>query len=173
MSSIFQQVPIIVLKSLNSSLNFLTKAEEYIQEKGISEETILSARLASDMFPFSKQIQMISDNGKSLVSRVTGLQAPKYEDKETSILELKERITKTIDFINSIPTEKYDEGNNQKIVLPMIPGKYQNGLDYVNFYGLPNLYFHVVTAYSILRNQGLKLGKTEYLNGLVLHDLES
>lgn len=173
MSSIFQQVPIIVLKSLNTSLNFLTKAEEYIHEKGISEETILSARLAPDMFSFSKQIQMISDNGKSLVSRVTGLEAPKYEDTEATILDLKERITKTIDFVNSIPTEKYDQGINQKIVLPFTPGKYQNGLDYVNFFGLPNLYFHVVTAYSILRNQGIKLSKTEYINGLVLHDLES
>lgn len=162
----------MVLKSLNTALNLLTKVETHIQEKDISEQEILSARLYSDMFPFSKQIQMISDNAKGLVARITQTEAPKYVDTETSITELKERLEKTILFVQSVPLEKYSELNNYKIVLPFIPGKYQTSLDYITDYGLPNLYFHVVIAYAILRSKGLVITKMDYINGLNLQDLE-
>lgn len=173
MSSIFTQTPKMVLKSLNTTLNLLTKIEEYCKENNLEESTYLQARLAADMFPFIKQIQMITDNSKGLISRITLTENPKYEDTESTISELKDRVNKTIQYIKEVPLEKYSDSDKHKIVLPFMPTKYQTSLDYVTDYGLPNLYFHVVTAYSILRNQGIVLGKMDYINGLNLQDLES
>jgi len=172
MSSIFQQTPKMMIKSLKTTLNLLDILEVFIQDNGKSEKELLSAKLSEDMFPFVKQIQMISDNAKGLVSRITNSPAPKYEDYETTIIELKERINLTIEYVNSIPLENFSESINHKITLPFIPGKYQTALDYVTDYGLPNLYFHVVVAYSILRNSGVKLKKMDYINGLNLQDIE-
>lgn len=171
MYNIYTQTPKIVTKTLKSVLNLLNKAETFVNDGLVTEVKLIEARLAPDMFAFNKQIQVATDNAKGIVSRLSGTENPKYEDTETTIAELKTRVQKTIDFIESIPEESYNDANEVKVVLPYMPGKYQTALDYVTDYGLPNLYFHVVTSYAILRNLGLPVSKMDYINSLNLKDL--
>ena len=161
MYNIYTQTPKIVTKTLKSVLNLLNKAETFVNDGLVTEVKLIKARLAPDMFAFNKQIQVATDNAKGIVSRLSGVENPKYEDTETTIAELKTRVQKTIDFIESISEESYNDANEVKVVLPYMPGKYQTALDYVTDYGLPNLYFHVVTSYAILRNLGLPVGKID------------
>lgn len=171
MYNIYTQTPKIVSKTLHSVLNILTKAENFIKDGLATESQVLEAKLAPDMFAFTKQIQLVSDNAKGIVSRLASMENPKYEDNENNLVELKARIQKTIDFISGISEDAFDDSHNVKVVLPYMPGKYQDSLDYVTDYGLPNLYFHLVTSYAILRNLGLPMGKMDYINSLNLKDL--
>jgi uncharacterized protein len=160
-----------ICKSLESIIAILEKTKTWSQESGITEEQILNARLAPDMFNFAKQIQILSDNAKAVAGRFAEVEIPKMEDKETSLEELIERLQKTLEFIKNIPENKYQKAQDQKIILPHIPNKYQKAQDYAKNYAIPNFYFHMVVAYSILRNLGFKIGKSDYLGKLELFDL--
>jgi hypothetical protein len=160
-----------ILKSLNTTTNILEKAQTWAKESGKSEAELLQARLATDMFPLVKQITMLSDNAKGVATRLSGAENPKYEDNESTFAELIERIKITREFILSIDQQEYTKAHQQKIVMPWIPDKFQSAEDYVRDYALPNFYFHMVTAYAILRYQGMPLGKSDYIGGLNLQDL--
>ena len=160
-----------ILKSLNSTINILEKAQAWAKESGKSEQELLQARLATDMMPLIKQFMILSDNAKGVASRLSGVENPKFEDNETTFVELVERIKKTREFILSIDQQEYTDAHQQKIVMPYFPGKFQSAEDYVRDYALPNFYFHMVTAYAILRNQGMPLSKGDYIGGLNLQDL--
>jgi len=160
-----------IQKSLNSLISILEKAQTWAKETGKSDEDVLSARLAPDMFPFVKQVTMVSDNAKGVATRLSGTENPAYEDNETTIAKLINRVKKTREFINTIEEQDYTDAHQKQIVLPYIPGKYQTAQDYVRDQALPNFYFHFVTAYAILRNQGMPIGKSDFIGGLVLNDL--
>ncbi|MGA9658611.1 MAG: DUF1993 domain-containing protein [Asticcacaulis sp.] len=156
----------VVLRALTNLQGILTKAQGWAEEKNVKEETVLGARLALDMLPFAKQIQLVSDTAKGAAARLGGVDNPSYEDNEASFAELQARLQKTIDFIKSVPEANFEGSETREIVM-----KFPNrtiefvGLAYLTGFVIPNLFFHVTTAYAILRHNGVPLGKSDYLGG--------
>jgi hypothetical protein len=124
------------------------------------------ARLAPDMLPLKNQVYIATDGAKGCGARLAGVEIPKYEDVETTLPELKARVAKTIAFLKTLDRKSFTGSENKDIVLkfPNATLEYKGG-DYVNKFVLPNVYFHITTAYGILRNRGVALGKTDYLGG--------
>ena len=163
----------MLTKSMRSLVKILENAQQWAVQNGKSEDDLLQSRLAPDMFPLVKQVQLVSDSAKGVASRLSGIEIPSYEDTEVAIFELIDRLNRTIEFVEAIPAENFDNAEGVKITMPrLFPGKYMTSSDYLSEHGLPNFYFHVVTAYAILRNAGMPLGKSDYINGLNLMDLE-
>jgi hypothetical protein len=161
-----------VNKSLKSMINILEKTKTHILENNLDESEFISKRLAPDMFDFKKQIQMLSDNAKGMTSRFAGIENPKWEDNETTIDQLIERLQKTQDFVSQVSEEQLRNAENIKIELGFIPGMYQTGEGYLQNYAIPNFFFHLTVAYSILRANGVNLGKSDYIGQLELIPLE-
>lgn len=157
-------VPVFV-RMLGNLLTWLDKAEAHAAARKFDAANFLSQRLAPDMLPFTRQIQIASDNAKGCVARLAGLEVPKWEDTEASIAELRARVQKTIDYVQSVPAGQIDGSEGREIVLPMRSGEPRrfNGEDYLRFWVLPNFYFHLTTAYALLRHAGVELGKADYL----------
>lgn len=142
----------------------LDKAEAFAKQKNFDAAVLLNARLAPDMFPFTRQVQIATDTAKGAAARLAGIEVPKYEDNETTVEELRARIAKTLAFIESIDAAKYVGGEDRDVALPRRDGTLNlKGLDYFLGIALPNLYFHVTTAYVILRHNGVDLGKKDFL----------
>lgn len=158
------------VRSLEATKGILKKAAEFAKEKQIDEQNILQARLALDQFPFVKQVQMISDYAKGTAARLSGKENPKMEDNEKSLSELVERMDKTIAFLQTLKAEDFDGAEEREVAIYFMPGKFMYGLEYLNSMALPNFYFHLTTAYSILRGYGLNLGKADYIGNLTLRD---
>jgi uncharacterized protein len=159
-----------VTKSVVSLKNILSKIPDFIEKnKGqwgnytISEEYVLSCRIAPNMFPLTRQVQIVSDNLKAMVSKITGVEAPQMEDNETTVTQLIERLEKTLEFVGSISQDKYEGAENRQARLRYMPGKYFEMEDFVVDYAIPNIYFHIVTAYNILRQLGVEVGKNDYI----------
>lgn len=130
------------------------------------EEAILNDRLIFDQFPFIRQVQIACDNAKNGVARIAEVEAPKMEDSEKTVAELKARIQRTIEYLKTIKPEHMAGKDNGTVTLPYFPENPMPTGGYAAGYLLPNFYFHVTTAYSILRKNGLDIGKTDYINGL-------
>jgi hypothetical protein len=160
-------VPVFI-KMLSNLDHLLTKGAEYAQEHGMNEATLLDDRLAPDMFPFAKQIQIATDHAKGAVSRLCGIEAPVYEDTETTVAELHERIAKTIAFLETIRPEQFDGAKEREVRIKYIPGGHFDGYTYLTQYALPNFFFHVTTAYALLRAMGVVIGKSDYVGPLSL-----
>ncbi len=143
---------------------FLDKAAAYAEAKKFDVSVLINARLAPDMLPFVKQIQIASDNAKFGVARLANLEAPKFEDNEKTFDELRARVKKTIDFIKSVPASAFEgaEDRDIKIVMPNRTIE-MKGLTYLRGWVLPNVFFHVTTAYLILRHNGVDVGKRDFL----------
>lgn len=158
-------VPIIV-RALSNLDAILTKAEAWAAEKNVKDETVLAARLALDMLPFVKQIQIATDNAKGLAARLGGVDNPSYADDEATFAELHERLQKTIAFIKSVPQSGFADSAGRDIVIKF-PNRTMEftGLDYLTGFAIPNVFFHVTTAYAILRHSGVPLGKSDFLGG--------
>jgi len=156
----------VVLNGLNNLKKILTKAETWAAEKGVKEETVLNARLALDMLPFSKQIQLVSDTAKGAAARLSGVDVPSYADTETTFAELHERLQKTIDFVKSVDATGFEGSESRQIVMTF-PSRTMEftGLAYLTGFAIPNFFFHVTTAYAILRHSGVPLGKPDFLGG--------
>lgn len=140
----------------------------HILEKGEAHGGIdpAEARLAPDMLPLMKQVHIASDTAKGCAARLAGVDNPKFEDVETSFPELKARVAKTIDFLKSLDRSQFAGAENKQIVLKFPNSTFEfSGADYVGKFVLPNAYFHITVAYSILRNRGVALGKNDYLGG--------
>lgn len=153
-------LPISRMKALISLIDTITTQA---QEKNMSDETILALSLSPDMLPFAKQIQIISDNAKGMVSRLSGTEAPKYEDNEKTLEELKARLNKTITYLETFSEADFANAATAEARFPWFPGVHMVWADYVLGYGLPNFFFHVVTAYDILRHHGFQIGKSDYI----------
>lgn len=162
----------VFVKFLNALDGILGKAEVFLKEKGLSEATLLDLRLAPDMFPFLKQVQIVCDNAKGTSARLAGVEVPSHADEETSLVELRARVKKTLEFLATLPESSFQEAATRQITLSYFPGKYMTGFDYTREYAMPNFFFHLTTAYSLLRKEGMDLGKTDYMGGsLPLKDL--
>jgi hypothetical protein len=147
------------LRMLNNLLAIITKAEASPEAA-----KLLEARLAPDMHELTRQFQMLSDSAKNGVARLSGQTPPAMPDTEKTFAELKARLQKTIDFVKSVDASAINGSEDREVVLKFPNGEMKfTGLDYLNHFLLPNFYFHSATAYAILRNQGLPVGKMDFL----------
>ncbi len=158
----------VFTRLLRNLSTIIDKAEQWTTERKIDPNAILQARLAPDMFTFTRQVQIATDMAKGTCARLTGQQPPSYEDKEASFAELKARLAKTIAFLESLPAASFDGAETRPIKLLLgPPGKQTErnfvGLDYLTGYGTPNVYFHYSMAYALLRHNGLEVGKKDYI----------
>lgn len=149
---------------LSNLSKILTKGELYAKEKKFSPDVLVNARLAPDMFPFSRQVQIATDTAKGCAARLAGIEVPKFPDVETSITELQTRIEKVIEFLQTVSADMVDGSETREINLKVGPRELKfNGQDYLLNFVIPNIYFHVTVAYAILRHNGVDVGKTDYL----------
>lgn len=142
----------------------LDKAQAHCEAKKIDPAVLGGMRLIADMFPLSRQVQIACDTAKGAMARLAGAEIPKHEDTEQTPAELKQRIAKTIDFILSLKADKVDGSEDREIVLKL-GGKETRftGMQYLLGHATPNFYFHVTTAYNILRANGVDIGKRDYI----------
>jgi hypothetical protein len=157
-----------VFKNMLGNLShFLDKAQAHAEAKKFDPAVLVESRLAPDMLPFKKQVQIACDATKNGLARLSGGEAPKFEDNEATLAELKERIRKTMDFLDSVPRSKIDGCEDKDITFPVGRDvtRTLKGEAYLLNVALPNLFFHVTTAYAILRHNGVELGKSDYLMG--------
>ena len=154
-------------RMLTNLHHILGKAEQFVDTKKIDPTALTTYRLSPDMLPFTRQILIACDAVKNGVARLGGLEAPKFDDTEASLAQLKDRIQKTLDFIATVPPSAIDGTEDKEITFPAGPGKTRTlkGQDYLNGWMMPNMYFHITTAYSILRHNGVEVGKIDYLLG--------
>lgn len=159
-------VPVFML-SLANLRALLEKGQAYAIEKGIAEGVLLDAKLAPDMFPLVKQVQIVTDNAKGAVARLSGKENMKFEDNEKTFAELFARIDKTITYLADFNEADFNGAAEKKITLPwMAEGTYYEAPTYLRHFVLANFYFHLTTAYDILRNQGVVIGKTDYIGNI-------
>jgi len=157
-----------VFKNMLGNLShFLDKAQAHAEAKKFDPQVLVDDRLAPDMLPLKKQVQIACDAVKNGLARLSGVEAPKFEDKENSLPELKERIRKTLDYVNSVPRDKVDGCEDKDITFPAGRDvtRTLKGEAYLLNVAFPNMFFHVTTAYAILRHNGVELGKGDYLVG--------
>jgi len=162
----------IATQSLDVAMNLLTKAESFVTERGINEYELMQATLAPDMFSFIKQIQLISDSAKGYPARLLGNAPVSMSDTESTIAELKERIVKTQALLATYATADFSNADTQHIAFSWMTGKHFIGKEFILDFAIPNMYFHLTTAYAILRNQGVPLGKMDFLLHVKMHDGE-
>lgn len=162
--SMYQASVPVFLKTLGNLSGILKKAEAYAVAKKIEPGVLVNARLAPDMLPLARQIQIASDAVKGFGARAAGVDVPSFADTETTFAELQARIQKTVDFLKTLKPEQID-GTEQKEVTLKVGG---NDLaftvqNYLLHFAMPNFFFHVTTAYAILRHNGLEIGKKDFL----------
>jgi hypothetical protein len=150
-----------ILRNLSAILD---KAQAHCAAKKIDPAALTAYRLYPDMFPFTRQVQIACDTAKGAVARLAGVEIPKHEDTEQTLADLKARIAKTLDFVDSVPASKIDGSEEKEIVLQMRSGERRfKGLQYLLGHAYPNFYFHVTTAYNILRHNGVEIGKADFI----------
>ena len=153
-------------RMLGNLAKILDKAAAFAEARKVDPAVLLNSRLAPDMFSLTRQVQIACDMAKGAAGRLGGGEIPKFEDDETSIAELKARIAKTLAYINGVGAAGYEGAEDRDIVLQLRSGELRfKGLSYLRDFVLPNVYFHITTAYGILRNRGVALGKPDYLGG--------
>lgn len=153
---------------LGNMPRWLDKAEAHAQARRFDPVVYLGLRLAPDMLPFVKQVQIASDTAKGCVARLAGQEIPSFPDTETTLDELRQRIQRTLDFVRSVPASAFEGAETRAIEIPLRnrePLKF-TGQAYLLHFALPNLYFHATTAYALLRQAGVEVGKGDYLGSL-------
>ena len=150
-------------KTLTNLSAIIDKAQKNAEARKFDANVLLQSRLAPDMFNLIRQVQIATDAAKSGVAKLCGVEAPKWEDSETTIADLQARISKTIDYIKSANTTQFEGWESRKTLNPRKEGKYLPGNEYLYQYVIPNFFFHVTTTYAILRHNGVDIGKNDYL----------
>jgi hypothetical protein len=151
---------------LNNLSAIIDKAEAHCAEKKIDPSILINFRLRPDMLPFARQIQIATDGVKGCPSRLAGAEVPSFPDTETTFAELKARIAKTIAHVKSFTPSQIDGSEDKDITLKFGPNEFKfKGQDYLTNFVLPNFYFHLTTAYAILRHCGVEIGKRDFLGG--------
>jgi len=158
-------VPVFV-RMLDGLAAWLDKAEAHAQARKFDPDVLAGVRLAPDMLPFASQVRIACDSAKFAVARLAGEEAPKFADDEGTLAELKERVRRTLDYVRSVAPGRIDGSEERDIVVPRRgePVTMQ-GEAYLKHFALPNFFFHVTTAYALLRHNGVELGKADYLGG--------
>ena len=150
-----------MLKNLSAILD---KAQAHVEAKKLDPAAFTTYRLFPDMFPLTRQVQVACDAAKGALARLAGVENPKHEDTERTFAELKARIAKTIDFISAIKPAQIDGSEDKEIVLKLGAREVKfTGMQYLLGHATPNFYFHVTTAYNILRHNGVELAKRDYI----------
>ena len=153
-----------VLGSLSA---ILEKGTVLAATKKFDSSVLVASRLAPDMLPLARQVQIACDTAKNGAARLAGVEAPRFEDNEKSIEELRTRIARTIDYLKTIPVSAFEGAEQRDIKVPAGERTLEfKGLAYLQRWALPNLFFHATTAYNILRHNGVEIGKRDYLGGL-------
>jgi hypothetical protein len=162
--SMYQASVPVFIRMLGNLSAILDKAAAHAEAKKIDPSFLIRDRLAPDMLPFSFQIQTATDHAKGCTARLAGIEAPKFEDTETTFAELKERIAKTLAFVQSVTPAQIDGSEQRPITLNLRRGELKlDGQSYLLHFALPNFYFHITTAYAILRHNGVDLGKLDFI----------
>lgn len=156
-------VPIFTRMLRNLSV-LLDKAEAHAKARKFDSSVYLGLRLAPDMLPFVKQVQIACDGAKFGVARLAGIEAPKFADEEATLAELKERIERTVAFVESVTAAQLDGTEDKDVVVPRRDTSMTlKGEFYLKHFVLPNFFFHVTTSYVLLRHNGVELGKIDFL----------
>jgi hypothetical protein len=151
-------------RALNNLSHILKKGEEYADAKKIEHEVLLNARLFADMYPLIRQVYIATDMSKGAAARLAGVEVPKYDDTEVTFEQLQARIAKTLAFIDTIKPEQLVGSETRDITITVRKTDLHfTGQDYLLKWVMPNVYFHVTTAYNILRHNGCELGKSDFL----------
>ena len=162
--SMYQASVPVFIRTLNNLVGILEKGAKYAETKKIDPNVLLNSRLFPDMFPLSRQVQIASDIAKRGVAQLAGMEAPKFEDTETTFPELIDRIQKTISYLDTFKPEQIDGSEEKTITLQMRDNTLSfQGLPFLLYFVLPNVYFHVTTAYDLLRHCGVEVGKQDFL----------
>jgi hypothetical protein len=156
-----------LLRTLNSISAIIDKAQAHCTAKKIDQSVIVNYRLAADMLPFSRQIQIMSDQAKGMGARLTGAELPSWPDSETTLDDLKARIAKTVDYVKGLKVDAFKGAETRDISLKAGNNEFKfKGLEYATTWVFPNFYFHATTAYDILRHAGVEIGKRDFLGGV-------
>ena len=156
------------LKSLSA---ILRKGAAHAKARKIDPAVLVNARLAPDMYPLSRQVQIACDMAKFGAARLAGVKPPRYPDRESTFPELLARVQKTLKFLRRVKRAHVDGSENREIVLKFPRGSFKfRGLPYLTGWVLPNFYFHVIAAYAILRHNGVDLGKMDYVGSIPTKD---
>jgi hypothetical protein len=166
---IYQQSVVQMSKMLRNLDAWLAKAEAFAAHKEISPDDFVSFRLAPDMRPLSFQVQAACDNGKYTAARLAGVDAPKHEDDETTMAQLRARVASTLEYLDGLDERQFEGAAEREVELGFLPGQACYGADYLCEMALPNFYFHLTTAYDLLRMAGVAVGKRDYIGSLTLH----
>ena len=154
----------VILQALNGLRKVVDKAEAHAKSRKIDEQALLQMRIFPDMFPFVRQCQIVTDNAKGSMARLSGQTPPSYEDTEASFEALRARVDKTIAYVESFTPEQIDGSEDHDIVLKFPNGEHHfKGQPYLLGHVLPNLFFHAATAYDLMRQAGVELTKGDYL----------
>lgn len=159
-----------IAKMLRNLENWIDKGVALAESRSWDPELLLSARLVADQYPLLKQVQAACDSAKALAARMAGVEVPSHPDDEETLPEIRERIHKTLAFLETVTAEQVEGGEDRELTLPFMKDKRIKGDDYLAEMALPNFYFHVVTAYAILRKNGVELGKRDFIGSLKLYD---
>jgi hypothetical protein len=166
MNNAMYDASITVFRQMLGGLDdVLGKAEAHVTDRRIDPDALLQARLFPDMFPFTRQVQIACDFAKSVPARLAGVDVPAYEDVEQTFAELHDRIARTLAFVDGLDAAQFDGAAQREIVLrPGTPKERKlDGQAYLLAYGLPQFFFHVTTAYALLRHNGVEIGKKDYM----------
>ena len=157
----------VFITGLNALTAILDKAEALVAEKKIDPAAFLHSRLAPDMFDFTRQVQVVTDQARRGAARLAGVEAPSYQDNETTLGQLKARLAKTVAYLKTLDAKAVDAAADRDIKFPAGPRSAQmKGDDYLNHYLLPNYYFHLTTAYDLARHAGVQIGKRDFLGAI-------
>jgi hypothetical protein len=165
--SLFDVSVPIVTRALQNLAKILDKAATHAAAKKIDTKVLVDARLIADMLPLSRQIQIACDNAKGIAGRLAGVDLPKHEDNETTLDELQARIAKTLAFVATVKPEQFADAATREVVLkfPHLTLNF-NGQSYLTRFAIPNFFFHVTMAYAILRQNGVELGKPDFIGNV-------
>ena len=165
MISIYAMAVETFVPVLGDLSKIIDKAAQHAAAKHLDAAALVDARLAPDMYPFVKQVQIACDQAKSATARLVGQEPPRFEDNERTLHELQARIAKTLDYVKGVPVAAFEGAEDRQIEIPLIEDLVlaTDGFHFLKDWALPHFYFHLVTAYDILRHSGVDIGKRDYV----------
>lgn len=168
--NLFEQTVPQLAKTLRNLDRWLKAAEAYADQRKFPVDNFVHQRLAVDQYPLVKQVQAICDNAKFAAGRLAGKDWPAHADTETTFEQFHQRIAAVLAYLETFKPEDFAGAEERKITLPWMGGKWMTGAEYVSEFALPNFYFHVTLAYSILRHNGVPLGKQDFIGSVPMRD---
>jgi hypothetical protein len=160
----------VFAKILENIEKWMDKAEEHAKERAFEVDVLAQSRLAPDQYPFVRQVQSACDQAKFAAAYLSGAKAPSHPDTEQTFSDLRQRIEKCRRFIASVPEKDFAGADERKVAPPWMGGRWLRGSDYLAELAIPNFYFHTSMAYAILRHNGVKLGKMDYIGGIPMQE---